>query len=58
MPVMVLSFVLGVSLFVYGWLLAITAERRNALYAIIAVIGLAICIVSGVVAQGQHLVTY
>ncbi len=55
---MVFAWILGVSLFCYGWLLAITAERRKTLYALVALAGVAICIISAVVAQGQHLVTY
>ena len=53
----VLVWVLGVSLFVYGWGFAVVT-RRHALWALVSLVGLAICVVSVIVGKGQHLVTY
>ncbi len=54
----VFVWVLGVSLFVYGWGFTVVTGRRHALWAVVAVVGLALCVVSVIVGNGQHLVRY
>lgn len=54
----VLAWVLGATLFVYGWALAVVMERRNALYAGLAILGVIICALSAIVGYGRYVFAY
>ncbi len=58
MVMIVFGWVLGVSVFCYGWLLAISDKRRAAIYAVLAIVGLIICGISVYVGAGQNHVVY
>jgi hypothetical protein len=52
---LVFVWVLGIVLYCLGWVLAITFERRTALYAALAVLGVIVCALSVLAGTGHQL---
>ncbi|MDQ6831239.1 MAG: hypothetical protein M3081_20435 [Gemmatimonadota bacterium] len=58
MVMIVFGWILGVTVFCYGWLLAITDKRRATMYALLAIVGVIICAASVYIGAGQNHVVY